>query len=248
MQPACWFIHWVCSSPTLGLPQCSTWLHTVALSESCGQACESCCGAVSYSWVWQHGCCLHTSLPSTGTKKFSSRPQKLCFSKHEMKEACVIAALTSLHSIPHRLCLGVPILPLWWESWEGDYWNIVAWCGRGKPWNSIMWSKTFQDDYKEGKLTNIQQHKGQENLLPTTGIKQGLEWHRWAPDGEEFGGKTLVSHIPDTEARQERDSDGAGSPTAPRVSESDLPWKELKEYLLLSSSYLSLPYVSLYFL
>lgn len=84
LQPACWFIHVACPSPTLSLAQCCTRLHTAALSESC----ESCCGVVYCGVQWGCVLCLcapvgHSGtaalftpprcpLPSTGTKK--SRP------------------------------------------------------------------------------------------------------------------------------------------------------------------------------
>lgn len=131
LQPACWFIHVACPSPTLSLAQCCTRLHTAALSESC----ESCCGVVYCGVQWgcvlclcapvgQSGCSLHTSQVSPSkhrNKKILSHQQKIPFSKHGIEELCIIAALTSFHSIPYSLCLAVPILPLWWESWKGDY-------------------------------------------------------------------------------------------------------------------------------
>lgn len=97
-----------------------------------------------------------------------------------------------------------------------------------------MRSKTFQDDYKEttkgihpfseGGLANVQNHEAQGNLLhvPTTGIKQGLEWYR-LKEGLWFHHTRLFSQQTPSEARQQRDSNGTGSPTTPRVSQSDLP-------------------------
>lgn len=177
---------------------------------------------------------------------------------------CVIAVLTSFHSVPHRLGLGMPILPIWWEVLRGwllkycclvlvgkslgiaqhEIKNFSGWLQRNKKGNT---------SFSEGKLAHIQTKWSTREFAACANYrhKTWMQRHRWAQAGEEFGGEALVSGMPDsfalwtlTEARKERDSNGEGSPTTSRVSCSDLPQKKLKEYLLLSSSYLSLPYVT----
>lgn len=157
-QPVGWFIHvgllFSHSKFAQGVVLSSTQLHYLrAAAKLVSPAVELCpppdCTSVT-AWL------LPSHLPGVPfqpqEQKILFQEKKLPFSKHDVREVCAISALTSFHCIPYRLCSGVPIVPLWSESWEGDYWNVAASCGREKSWNSIT-----RDQKLFGMITKRQQ-------------------------------------------------------------------------------------------